>query len=304
MARQIRVRKTRKASKAAKSSFSALLGALMVLGLVAMMSVPALAAPKADHQSNGQSEEHKAAKADETNQAGAASDHDGDADSSSDTAYTEDNDTNDGGTPNNVSDDGDNAHPSGKDRSVEHGGSGTQGKSESNPDDSKGPMRYEGAIGDDKPNGPGGTDLADQDGNNGCGNDDDFNDDNNGWCGRKTKPAPKPAPSVEVAPSTDAVLPAEEAKVCPAGTDKAGVAMENLENCNEDDVLGRTDNAAPEVLGKVITRDVPEVAPLTAQAAPKVLGSVLPFTGGAILTYLFAGLGLLAGGILAVRAAK
>ena len=111
------------------------------------------------------------------------SDHDGDADSDSNTAYTEDNDTNDDAA-NNEADEGDNAHPSGKDRSVENGGSGTQGKSESNPDDSKGPMRYEGELGDDKANGPGGTDLEDQDGNNGCGNDDDFDDDNNGWCGK------------------------------------------------------------------------------------------------------------------------
>ena len=112
----------------------------------------------------------------------------GDGDSTDDGAtYTEDTDTNDG-TANNVSDDGDNAHPSGNDRSVESGGSGNQGSSTSNPDDSKGPQRYEGAKGEDKPNGPGGTDLADQDGNNGCGNDDDFNDDNNGHCGKTSSP--------------------------------------------------------------------------------------------------------------------
>ena len=101
--------------------------------------------------------------------------------------FTEDNDTNDD-TSNNVSDDDDNAHPSGNDRSVESGGSGNQGSSTSNPDDSKGPQRYEGVRGEDKPNGPGGTDLDDQDGNNGCGNDDDFNDDNNGHCGRSESP--------------------------------------------------------------------------------------------------------------------
>lgn len=101
--------------------------------------------------------------------------------------WTEDNDTNDGGTPNNVADAGDNAHPSGKDRSVESGNSGNQGNAASHPDDSKGPKRLEGELGADKPNGPGGRDLADQDGNNGCGNDDDFDDDNNGWCGRKPK---------------------------------------------------------------------------------------------------------------------
>src|SRR5687768_5993171 len=70
-------------------------------------------------------------------------DKDGDADSDPNTAYTEDNDTNDG-TANNVSDEGDNRHPSGKDRSVENGKSGNQGNSESNPDDTNGPMRSEG----------------------------------------------------------------------------------------------------------------------------------------------------------------
>ena len=116
----------------------------------------------------------------ETNH-GKGADNDGDADSDPNTAQEDDHTT---------ADSGDNAHPSGKDRSVENGGSGNQGKAESNPDDSKGPMRYEGTQGDDKPGGPGGTDLADQDGNNGCGNDDDFNDDNNGWCGRPTKDQP------------------------------------------------------------------------------------------------------------------
>src|SRR5688500_14870284 len=92
---------------------------------------------------------------------------------------TEDTDTNDGGTPNHVVDDGDNRHPSGKDRSVEHGGSGNQGKAASDPDDDgRGPERTNGGA--DKPDGPGGHDLADQDGNNGGGNDDDFEDDNEG----------------------------------------------------------------------------------------------------------------------------
>jgi len=101
---------------------------------------------------------------------------------------TEDNDRNDGGTPNNVADDGDNAHPSGRDRSVEPGGNGNQGAAASDPDDDgRGPDRTNG--GPDKPDGSGGVDLADQDGNNGCGNDDDFEDDNEGWCGSKPTPA-------------------------------------------------------------------------------------------------------------------
>ena len=80
-----------------------------------------------------------------------------------------------------VADDGDNAHPSGKDRSVEPGGSGTQGNSPSDPDDDgRGPDRTNGGA--DKPGGNGGVDKDDQDGNNGCGNDDDFEDDNEGLC--------------------------------------------------------------------------------------------------------------------------
>ena len=75
-----------------------------------------------------------------------------------------------------------NDHPSGKDKSAEPGGSGTQGTSSSDPDG----MTNGGA---DKPGGDGGFD-ADKDGNNGCGNDDDFEDDNNGNCGgRRTRAA-------------------------------------------------------------------------------------------------------------------
>jgi hypothetical protein len=119
-----------------------------------------------------------------TGTAAATGDRDGDADRHRATAYTEDDDRNDGGTRNNVADDGDNRHPSGRDRSVEHGRSGNQGRAESDPDDDgRGPDRSNG--GPDKPDGTGGIDKADQDGNNGCGNDDDFEDDNEGWCGRK-----------------------------------------------------------------------------------------------------------------------
>jgi len=104
---------------------------------------------------------------------------------------TEDNDTNDGGTPNNVVDDGDNRHPSGRDRSVEPGGSGNQGDAQHDPDDDgNGPDRSNGGA--DKPDGPGGVDLADQDGNNGCGNDDDFEDDNEGLCRGRQAESPPP----------------------------------------------------------------------------------------------------------------
>lgn len=276
---------TRKAARTTthRSIGSYVIAVLAVIALVALMATPVLAHHKADHTQGGGND---AAASDHT-----ASDHDGDADSDSSTAYTEDNDTNDGGTPNNVADEGDNAHPSGKDRSVENGGSGTQGKSESNPDDSKGPMRYEGALGADKPNGPGGTDLADQDGNNGCGNDDDFDDDNNGHCGRK-KDTTAPV-SVSVPEPQPIVQPAIVEKVCPATTDFAGQAMDSLKDCNKDIVLGSviTNPATPRV----------QAAPL-AQAAPAgVLGAVLPFTGGDVTIFLALGLGLIALGALTLK---
>ena len=275
MARQIRIRKSTR--RPASSFFTALLS---VIALLALMATPALAHHKTDHEQGPGSSNDRQTKS-------TSSDHDGDADSSTSTAYTEDNDTNDGGTPNNVADDGDNAHPSGKDRSVENGNSGNQGKSESNPDDSKGPMRYEGALGDDKPNGPGGTDLADQDGNNGCGNDDDFDDDNNGWCGKPKKS--EPAPSVIVSPGT-------ETKVCPKNTDRAGEPMTTLEDCNNED----------EVRGVVIRKSTPKVqakpAAVLAAAAPAAeQGAVLPFTGGSVTIFAALGLALIALGALTLK---
>ena len=79
-------------------------------------------------------------------------------------------------------DSGTSAHPSGNDRYVEPGGSGTQGSAPSDPDDDdRGPERSAGQS--DKPGDDGGVDQTDQDGNNGCGNDQDFEDDNEGLCG-------------------------------------------------------------------------------------------------------------------------
>lgn len=72
--------------------------------------------------------------------------------------------------------DGPTLHPSGKDRYVENGDSGTQGKAAHDPD---GDYNY----GVDQAGEDGGLYLIDQDGNNGCGNDQDFEDDNNGRCG-------------------------------------------------------------------------------------------------------------------------
>ena len=171
------------------------------------------------------------------------------------TTVTEDNDTNDD-TRNNVADDGDNAHPSGKDRSVEHGGSGNQGKASHDPDhDGHGPDRSNG--GTDQPGGAGGVDLVDQDGNNGCGNDDDFEDDNEGWCGKPpAKPAADQKPDVTVAvesvqvtssPAPAAVVAADAAPVTVAGV----VAPEVLS-----DVLATVDEATPAVASRSVATEV------------------------------------------------
>ncbi|OGY26917.1 MAG: hypothetical protein A2Z42_00805 [Candidatus Woykebacteria bacterium RBG_19FT_COMBO_43_10] len=101
-------------------------------------------------------------------------------------------------------DEGDNLHPSGKDRSIEHGRSGTQGKSDSDPDENgKGPDRSNGGL-DKQLHGSGGVDREDQDNNNGCGNDDDFEDDNEGWCGQKPKDVSHPHDGDEVEKSPKA----------------------------------------------------------------------------------------------------
>ena len=270
---------------------------LAVLALLALQVAPALA-----HHKDG----HDGGKGSTTN----SRDNDGDADSDSSTAYTEDNDTNDGNTPNNVEDGGDNAHPSGKDRSVENGGSGNQGNSESDPDDDgRGPDRSNG--GPDKPNGSGGTDLADQDGNNGCGNDDDFEDDNEGWCGK-----PKDDDEVEsdtevkgfVCPEgTDMAGRAPsifgcdipENKVCPLGSDMAGLPPAE-HGCNDDDVLGSvtTDDDVKvkkdSVLGTRFTSGAPAVGAGTAAAAAP--GGVLPFTGVGVIPFAVFGLALIGAG--------
>jgi hypothetical protein len=172
---------------ARRSSILVLLAAL-ALGL--MTAAPAVARHRQKHDTGKAS-------------ASGASDHDGDAGNSS-TVTTEDDDA-DGVS--NAGDTNESHHPSGKDKFLENGKSGNQGKSESDPDDNVGPMRREEPPCDndprgadkctDKPGGSGGHDILDQDGNNGCGNDQDFDDDNNGWCGKptllvRTPPPPPP----------------------------------------------------------------------------------------------------------------
>jgi hypothetical protein len=231
----------------------------VVLAITLIVATPALAHHKEGHeQGSGHSESQ-------------AKDNDGDADSTEgQTTEANDGDADDQTDPN--VDEDDNAHPSGKDRSVENGG-GNQGNSESNPDDSKGPMRFEGSLGDDKPGGPGGTDLADQDGNNGCGNDDDFDDDNNGWCGKPEDEVPPPPPGGGTVDR-------------PSGESNFG---------------SRTDTALPEeeeVLGLVTHRATPDIASATAD---RVLGGVLPFTGAGITLFFAAGLALVGSGTVLTR---
>jgi hypothetical protein len=194
-----------------------------------------------------------------------ASDHDGDADQ--DPNHVEDESASAEAT----ADAGDNAHPSGKDRSIENSGehNWNQGKAESHPDDTNGPLRSEGTAGmPDKTNDTGGTDLADQDGNNGCGNDDDFNDDNNGWCG-------KPADVTVTVPEEEVVQP---------------------------DVIERPETGAevPEVpavvLGAQIHKEQPQVA-----AAAQARAAALPFTGAYLAAFVLAALAMITSGGLILR---
>jgi hypothetical protein len=154
-----------------------------------------------------------------------------------------------GGQQQEQGDAGDNRHPSGRDRSVEPGGSGTQGKSASDPDGTSN-------GGADKPGGPGGMDLGDQDGNNGCGNDDDFEDDNNGNCGGPAEAGPDVA--------------GED-----TGRD-SGVPDAELPDVEGSDTVRDTDSGLPaDVLGVKLTRPA---------VVPDVLGTDLragglPMTG-------------------------
>ena len=228
------------------------------LVLTAVLMIAGLFAPASAHHKSGHSGGSKGA--------GGASGG----------GYTEDHDHNDGGTPNNLSDSSDNAHPSGKDRSVEHGRSGNQGHSSSDPDDDgRGPDRSNG--GPDKPNGSGGVDLADQDLNNGCGNDDDFEDDNEGWCGKppETERTSKTPPDID-----------DETDVPPP----------------DDRVI---DNYVPkdEVLGRVLTRPKKdaEVGSDLLERSSSGGGEVLPFTGADLALFAMTGIGLIASGGVIVR---
>jgi hypothetical protein len=227
---------------ARRSTILVVLAALFALGL--MVAAPAAVAHHREKHDNGKA----------SASGGGGSDHDGDADNGS-TVTTEDNDA-DGVS--NAGDTNESHHPSGKDRFLEKGGSGNQGKSESDPDDNVGPMRREEPPCDDdprgadkctdKPGGSGGHDTLDQDGNNGCGNDQDFDDDNNGWCG-------KPPPC-----------------------------------CEEEG--GNEVTERPEVLGALIHKRQPAAVAETRQAR----GGVLPFTGAGLAGFVVVALAMITSG--------
>ncbi len=277
--------------------------ALAVMTLVLLVvAAPSWAHHKAGHSQGG----GKASSAGKPASAGKSSG--GGGGSTSGSGYTEDNDTNDNNTPNNVADAGDNAHPSGKDKSVEPGNSGNQGNSSSDPDDDgRGPDRSNG--GPDKPNGSGGVDLADQDGNNGCGNDDDFEDDNEGWCGKPKDATPKgkgpedKAPEDEVG-SDDEV--AQDDEVLERVFTRV-VGLFDLDAKGDDSVLGkditRTAQSDVEAADEITTDDSSQALAreATAPEADDETGT-LPFTGASVMTFVLIGVGLVIAGLLFRRA--
>ncbi|MGH2684420.1 MAG: hypothetical protein ACRDJP_03020 [Actinomycetota bacterium] len=178
---------------------------------------------------------------------------------------TEDDDSD--GVPNapDPQGDGDNRHPSGKDRHEEGGGSGNQGSSSSEPDgNGHGPERDQGGL--DKPDGPGGLDLLDQDGNNGCGNDDDFEDDNEGWCG-------KPTEQTSGGSKEEASIDTETGETGPVSvvTAEAESPDEAAAVLGVTALAGEDETAPADVLGVVVR---------SAGPAPAVAGFPLAFTGG------------------------
>ncbi len=266
-------------------------------------------------------------------------DHDGGADSDPNTSYNEDID---GDGVDNDEDTKPSSHPSGKDRYEEPGGSGNQGKSESDPDDDgRGPERCEpvssrnsgdGTCGADKPNGTGGEDIYDQDGNNGCGNDQDFDDDNEGWCGKpdRVKGDREDKKPTDVC-DADLTMPGIQKcetpdedevggivivdKPCPLNPvmgevipvlceedegDDVGVDLEKKPAVPEDDdVLGVRVTAAPAAPAAVAPA---AVAPAAVAAAPEAQGAVLPFTGASdLVAFIAIGLMLTGIGALSLR---
>jgi hypothetical protein len=117
---------------------------------------------------------------------------------------------------------------------------------------------------------------------------------------------------------------------CPAGTDFAGFPMNDLSDCNEDEVEGRTDTSTPikscpaggpfagmpfmdeadcgdedQVLPKLIRQEANPLSDVAGSVAGNVagaVGAVLPFTGAGDLYFALAlGLLLIAAGAVGLK---
>lgn len=176
------------------------------------------------------------------------------------------------------------AHPGKTERQQEKGGSGTQGKSESNPDgdgvDKPYPADGQPAESQQGDYGTNEVNADDFDGNNGCGNDTDFSDDNNGNCGGL-----KEVDDVDVDDDDDVIVD-DVVVVADTKTESAQVMGIQIERAPE--TLAATAPAA-QVLGVQMERAAP--AALAATGLPLGLAAL-------------AGFGLIGGGLAARRVAR
>jgi hypothetical protein len=193
------------------------------------------------------------------------------------------------------------AHPGRNERQLEKGGSGTQGKSQSNPDgggvDKPYPADGQPAGSQQGDYGPDEVNADDFDGNNGCGNDTDFSDDNNGNCGGLKKGHDDEVVDDEV--DEDDVVVDDDKAVVDDTQDTGAVLSANETATESAQVMGIQIERAPEtlaatapaaqVLGMQIERSAP--ASLAATGLPLGLAAV-------------AGFGLIGGGLAARRAAR
>ena len=196
------------------------------------------------------------------------------------------------------------AAPGNANRDVENGGSGTQGKSHSNPDGEGVDKPYEAAGQAAESQGD-----SDFDGNNGCGNDADFADDNNGNCGGLKKGHTKEREeggSTEVGgetgskpivhtPQTD-VLANGETVTQPAGT---AAALGSVADTQGAQVLGvQYERPAAAAAAGAETRPVARVLSAGAER-----GAALARTGSGLGLLAVVALVLIGAGIVARRSA-
>ena len=190
-------------------------------------------------------------------------------------------------------------HPSGNDRNEEKGKSGTQGKSQSNPDGDGADKRQnskDGAFAGTQGDG-------DYDNNNGCGNDNDFADDNNGNCGGKEKPksspTPKPSPNPEI-PKKETICHATGSETNPyveiTISDKGildghmkhekDIIPVSKDGCPGGNIGGPSDPSDPQT-DATSTTDDKDTSSSLGSITSSVLGTIseLPKTGLDILMY-------------------